>query len=145
MRKRNLVFVCAMVVIVAVVTSLVAAQAQRGRARGGGTLRMGCNIEGLWAQLTFEAKLSEAKLMKMRPIFQKAWDERAQLATEFPDRADTPAMFEKLEEKGLYADLLDHVDQQTTDQEFGKLASWIQEQNEILEMIRERFGMAGGM
>jgi len=101
-------------------------------------VRMACNIEGLWAELAFGAKLDDAKLLKLRPAFQKAWDERAKAAEGVTSREDIPEAFPKLEKIG--SALLDDVKKGTTEEEFGKLSSWIQDQSEMVDRIRERLG-----
>ena len=145
MRKRVSMTVCAtaVAVVIALVLSAVATQAQMQRGRGRGMLRMACNIEGLWAELSFGAKLDDAKLIKARSIFQKAWDERGKVGTEITDPADIPDAFGKLEK--IFTDLLDNVKKGTSEEEFKKLSPWIESQNEVLEMIKQRFGGAGGM
>ena len=139
MRKRVTVFVGATVVVAALVLSVIGAQAQMGRGGARGMLRMGCNIEGLWAELAFGAKVDDAKLAKMRPAFQKAWDERAKIGEDVTSREDIPEAFPKLDKVGTA--LLDDVKKATTDEEFQKLSPWIESQNEILDMIRQRLGV----
>ncbi len=137
MRRRVPVFVGATVLVAALVLSVFGAQAQM---RGGrGMVRMACNIEGLWAELAFGAKLDDAKLLKLRPAFQKAWDERAKVAEGVTSQEDILEAFPKLEKIGTA--LLDHVKKGTTEEEFGKLSSWIQDQNEMLDRFRERLGL----
>lgn len=101
-------------------------------------LRMACNIEGLWAELAFGVKVDDAKLVKMRPVFQKAWDERAKVGEGVTSREDIPEAFPKLDKIGTA--LLDDVKKATTEDEFKKLSPWIESQNEILEMIRQGIG-----
>jgi len=137
--------------VAVLVVHAVAAQPQRGGGgaqgrmmgqRGAGMLRMACNIEGLWAELSFEAKLEDAKLMKMRPTFQKAWDERQNVASEITSPADIQAGFEKLD--AIFTGLVDNVKKGTTEKEFNELASWVESQNRMMEMMRQRFGGAMG-
>jgi hypothetical protein len=134
-----------------VVHGVAAQQPQRGPAgpqgrmmgqRGAGMLRMACNIEGLWAELFFEAKIADAKLMKMRPTFQKAWDERQDVADNITSPADIQAAFEKLD--AISTGLVDNVKTGTTEEEFNKLSPWLESQNRMMEMMRERFGGAMG-
>jgi len=138
MRKRVTVFVGATVLVAALVLSVFGAQAQMRRGGARGMVRMACNIEGLWAELAFGAKLDDAKLAKLRPAFQKAWDERAKIGQDVTSREDIPEAFPKLDKIGTA--LLDNVKKGTTEEEFGKLSSWIQNQNEMLDRIREAIG-----
>jgi hypothetical protein len=139
MRRRVPVLVGATVLVAALVLSVLGAQAQMRRGGARGMVRMACNIEGLWAELAFNAKVDDAKLSKMRPVFQKAWDERAKVGEGVTSREDIPEAFPKLEEIGIA--LLDDVKKATTEDELKKLSPWIESQNEILEMIRERLGV----
>jgi len=151
MGKKMSVFVSlvALGLVAALVVHAVAAQPQRGAggarggrmgARGAGMLRMACNIEGLWAELSFAAKLADAKLMKMRPTFQKAWDERQAVADDITSPADIQAGFEKLD--AIFTGLVDNVKGSTTEEEFNKLSAWLEYQNRMMEMMRQRFGRA---
>ena len=137
--------------VAALVVHAVSAQPQAGppggpraqmmRQRGAGMLRMACNIEGLWAELSFGAKLADAKLLKMRPVFQKAWDQRETAGSEVASPADIPAAFEKLDK--ISTDLVDNVKKGTTEEEFNKLSPWLENQNRMLEMMRQRFSGSG--
>ena len=111
------------------------------RQRGAGMLTMACNIEGLWAELSFGVKLADAKLLKMRPAFQKAWDERQSVGTEITSPTDLPAIFEKLDK--TFTDLVDNVKKGTTEEEFNKLSPWLESQSRMLEMMRQRFSGSG--
>ena len=149
-KVSTLVSLAVLGLVAALVVHAVAAQpqgqlggprAQMMRQRGAGMLRMACNIEGLWAELSFGAKLADAKLLKMRPVFQKAWDERQSAGAEIASPADIPAAFEKLDK--ISTDLVDSVKKGTTEEEFNKLSPWLENQNRMLEMMRQRLSGSG--
>ena len=140
MRKRISVTACATVVVVALVLSTFGAYAQRGRRGPGGMARMMCNVEGLWAEAAFSAKVADETLLKIRPDFQKAWDARNETGAGMVSREDMVSNLGKLEE--IFKTLLDAVKKGLTEEEFGKLSSWLEEQQSWQKRMRER--MSGG-
>jgi len=122
-------------IVAALVVSAVAAQPQMRPGMAGGMLRMACNIEGLWAELAFEAKVSDGKLLQLRGEFQKAWDARKKVGEGITSREDFATGFEEFQK--IFTGLLDAVKKQLTEQEFNKLAPWLESQNRIIEMMSE--------
>ena len=72
--KKWIAILIGAVMLIAAATSF----AQRfggGRAGGGGMLP----LESDWALISFELDVSPATLGKLRPVYQKAWDQRSDL------------------------------------------------------------------
>lgn len=136
--------------VLALVASLlvgvfVAHAQMRGEQRRGGTwLRMACNIEGLWAQVAFDAKVPDAKLLKLRPDFQKAWDARESSGTAEPtDQAAVSAMVEKYDK--IFTELVGSVKKNVSEGEFAKLSQSVETHQRVLEMVKQRMsGMEMG-
>jgi hypothetical protein len=101
-----------------------------------GGARVACNIEGLWAQISFEAKLPDDKLLSMRQDFQKAWDTREEISGEMTSREAMVESLEKLNE--TYGALVDTVKKKLTEDELAELQPWLDEQSSLRERMRER-------
>lgn len=109
-----------------------AQQAGRGARSSYGTA---CNIEGLWGEVAFTLKVADAKLLEMRPAFQKAWGSRDEISAGITSTEEIMPGVDKLE--ALSGELLDLVKKNVTKEQFAKLSPWIEEQKGRVEMVRQ--------
>ena len=90
-RKRIAMMLAALLLVVAV-TSFAQRFGGGGRGGGGGMLP----LESDWALISFELDVSPVTLGKLRPAYQKAWDQRSDLFVRMRnqeiDRARIPDM-----------------------------------------------------
>lgn len=140
MKKRVSMTVWAALLVVSLVLSTLGANAQRTGGRALGSARQACNLEGLWAQVTFNAKVANAKLLEMRPDFQRAWDARAEVSSGITTRAAMLPGIEKMDE--LFHELMAEVKKKLTEEQFDSLSSWLEEQESILEMTKQMARLA---
>jgi hypothetical protein len=107
--------------------------------QGGSGARSGygtaCNIEGLWAEVAFTLKVADAKLLEMRPAFQKAWGSRDEISAGVTSTEEIMPGVDKLEALG--GELLDLVKKNVTEEQFTKLSPWVEEQKGRVEMVRQ--------
>ncbi len=145
MKKGVSVTLWIAVLVVALVLSTFGAHAQREEKTERGIIglaRMLCNIEGLWAEVAFTAKAADAKLLKMRPDFQKAWDARNEVGAGMTLPEDMASSFEKTDK--IFSELLDTVKKGLTEEELGRLSEWLEQQKLTVEMMREGLLSAAG-
>ncbi len=142
MKGRVSVTLWITVLVVALVLGTFGVHAQRPRRGAGGMARMACNIEGLWAEVAFTANVADETLLKIRPDFQEAWDARNEVSAEITSREDIISNLGELADTFIV--LRDAVKKGLTDEEFGKLSEWLEQQESMLEMMRERMSGSGG-
>ena len=80
--------------------------------------------------------------MESRPDFQEAWDARNEVSAEITSREDIISNLGELADTFIV--LRDAVKKGLTDEEFGKLSEWLEQQESMLEMMRERMSGGGG-
>ena len=85
MRRRSILASMMAIVVLAIGVALLAgmAKAQPSREMGGpamGARFVSADVSSLWAQLSFEIKVSDEQLLKLRPVVQSEFDSRKNLA-----------------------------------------------------------------
>jgi hypothetical protein len=103
--------------------------AQRGVMGPG---RMLCDVEGLWAYATFEAKLDTVSLEKVRPICQTAYDARATVAAD----TNVATAEERLEKIVGLGDTMVGEVQQALGEQGAKLEPWITRRSQLLARVK---------
>lgn len=134
MKKNVALAVLGTVLVAAVGFCTLGTHAQQMPGGTWNTYRVACNIEDLWAEVGFTLEVSDAKLLEMRPDFQKAWDARDEITTGIKSSKGVLPGVEKLEALG--SELLSKVKKNLTEEQFAKLSPWIEMQNVRLEMAR---------
>jgi len=133
--KNNVTFVVLGTVLVAAVGfCALGTHAQQAPGGAGSSYQMMCNIEGLWAQVTFTLEVSDAKLLEMRQSFQKAWAARNKITAGITSGKDVLPSIDRLEALG--SGLLSQVKKDLTEEQFTKLSPWIEMQDARLQMTR---------
>jgi hypothetical protein len=133
--KNNLTFVVLGAVLVAAIGfCALGTHAQQTPGGAWNSYQMMCDIEGLWAQVTFTLGLSDAKLLEMRQSFQKAWDARNKITAGITSGKDVLPSIDRL--NALGSELLSQVKKDLTEEQFTKLSPWIEMQNARLQMAR---------
>ena len=146
--RRTIVVVCAVAVALAVVVAL---STTRGEAQGGGRAGMMqlmgkaiCDVEGLWGFATFDAKLDDAQLKKLKPVCQKAYDKRKEaMAT---SGGNPMAAFASLNQLG--DELVKESQAALGEETAKKIEPWVTQRTEFVQSMMQRFGgggMGGGM
>jgi len=102
------------------------AQAPREVGRPGMAGRLvAADVTSLWVQLSFEVKVSDEKLLKLRPMFQSELESRKSIADKFKGGEG----FEDLREEMAAARkaFIENVREQLTDEEQEALDKWFSE------------------
>ncbi|MCD6506926.1 hypothetical protein J7M22_09925 [Candidatus Poribacteria bacterium] len=108
----------AMIAIAIVGATFQLTQAQPPRPPG--AFRMMQAIENTWAAIAFEVKVDNKTLEKIRPLFQKAWDDRKKLIRESAGNFD--AMMDGMAK--IKKDLDKKLRKALTKEEMRKLIEW---------------------
>lgn len=123
--------ITAIISIVLAIAAIVVAfqkitQAQHSEMPAGGLMVMQA-VENTWAGIAFEVKVDKETLEKVRPQFQKAWDERKNLIKESEE--DIHAVIEGMME--IKAELDEKLKSVLTEKQMQKLAEWERSQQQM--------------
>lgn len=143
MRPKVSMIVLGTVLVVALGLCALGIHAQQGGSGVRSSYGTACNIEGLWAEVTFTLKVADAKLLEIRPAFQKAWGSRDEISAGITSTKEIIPGVDKLEALG--GELLDLVKKNVTKEQFAQLSPWVEEQKTRVEMVRQSARLAATM
>ena len=138
--RRTILVVCAVVVVLAVVVALTSTRSEaQGRGRGGMMQMMAkaiCDVDGLWGFATFDAKLDDTQIKKLKPVCQKAYDKRKETMA---DGGGNPmASFATLNQIG--DDLVKEAKEALGEDASAKIEPWVTARTEFMASVMQRFG-----
>ena len=161
MKRR--IMLSAMVISVAFLVTLAvqySTQAQEeqggdsGERRGGGRMNMGQTVtrmlplEASFAYISFEMKITDEALLKVRAVYQKAWTERKELAKKVNesgasgDRGGMRAAMRDMRSasEGIREEVAEKLQDILTPEQLEKFARWEEVYREQIQRFRRGFG-----
>ncbi len=144
---RRMVFRWGAAVAVALILIALVLQVADAQRRGGGRGRFFgrsfCDVDGLWALATFEAKLDAAAMAKLKPICQKAYDERKKITTEAGEAESSDARRAMAGKAKSIGDTLAADAKKALGDDAGKLSAWFERRERTIQFMQERMTGSG--